>query len=74
METTIQNQHITEHDGINGLFIREINHPEAGHSFQVVNEEDGSYAGNISDGKDCTFSTLAEAEAWMRDRAAADEE
>jgi len=66
MDTTISNQHITDHDGINGLFIREINHPEAGHTFAVLCESDGSYAGNVSDGSDCTFPTLAEAEEYMR--------
>lgn len=68
METTIMNQHITEHDGVNGLFIREIDHPEAGHYFEVLWESDGSYAGNVSNGSDCTFATMAQAEAWMRSR------
>lgn len=67
MDTTISNQHLTDHDGINGLFIRETNHPEAGHTFAVLYASDGSYAGDISDGSDCTFSTMAEAEAWMQD-------
>lgn len=65
METTIRNEHITDHSATNGLFIREINHPEAGHFFVVLYESDGSYAGNISDGSDCTFSTMGEAEAYM---------
>jgi hypothetical protein len=70
MTTTISNQHITEHDGGSDLFIREINHPEIGQIFQVLFSSDGSYAGSVSDGSDCTFSTLGEAEAYMAQQAA----
>ena len=62
--TTTQNTHITEHDYNNEIFIREINHPDDGHRFMVLDVESGEFVGHISDGSDCTFATLAEAQAY----------
>lgn len=68
MSTTTHNQHITDHPETCGLFVREINHPEHGHTFMVLYASDGGYAGNGSDGSDVTFRTMDEALAWIASR------
>ena len=65
MQTAISNQHITDHDEINGLFIREINHPEHGHYYMVLHADDGEYAGKYSDGSDCKFDNLSDANNFL---------
>jgi len=37
--------------------------------FVVLYADSGEYAGNISDGSDCTFETIEEARAYMARRA-----
>jgi hypothetical protein len=65
MQTTISNEHITDHEEISGLFIREVNHPEHGHYFMVLHADDGAYSGKYSDGSDCKFDTIDEATRFL---------
>jgi len=59
-----------DHEQTGNLFIREDrgldeNEMVERTEFVVLYADSGEYAGNISDGSDCTFETIEEARAYM---------